>query len=70
MAESHVEVKCCTKKEDLIWITEWKSSSQLEERLKVWIIKYNTDFPHSSLNYKTPEQFKKEHLSCTTKNAA
>ena len=37
-------------KEDLIWIKEWKSPSQLEERLKAWIIKYNTDFPHSSLN--------------------
>ena len=37
-------------KEDLIWIKEWKSPSQLEERLKAWIIKYNTDFPHSLLN--------------------
>ncbi len=59
-----------TIKEDLIWIKEWKSPSQLEEELKAWIIKYNTDFPHSSLNYKTPEQFEKEQLSCTTKNAA
>ncbi len=39
-----------TIKEDLIWIKEWKSPSQLEERLKAWIIKYNTDFPHSSLS--------------------
>ncbi|MHC4139961.1 MAG: integrase core domain-containing protein [Planctomycetota bacterium] len=59
-----------TIKEDLIWIKEWKSPSQLEEELKAWIAKYNTDFPHSSLNYKTPEQFEKEQLSCTTKNAA
>ena len=59
-----------TIKEDLIWIKEWKSPFQLEEKLKAWIVKYNTDFPHSSLNYKTPEQFEKEHLSCTTKNAA
>lgn len=59
-----------TIKEDLVWIREWKSPAQLEESLKAWIIKYNTDFPHSSLNYKTPEQFEKEQLSCTTKNAA
>jgi len=59
-----------TIKEDLIWIKEWKSPPQLEEALKTWIVKYNTDFPHSSLNYKTPEQFEKEHLPCTTKNAA
>jgi len=59
-----------TIKEDLIWIKEWKSPSQLEERLKTWVIKYNTDFPHSSLDYKTPEQFEKDQLSCTTKFAA
>ena len=39
-----------TINEDLIWIKEWKSPSQHEERLKSWIIKYDTDFPHSSLN--------------------
>ena len=59
-----------TIKEDLIWIKEWKSPPLLEEELKAWIVKYNTDFPHSSLNYKTPEQFEKEQLSCTTKFAA
>jgi len=67
-----------TIKEDLIWIKEWKTPSQLEDDLKTWMVKYNTDFPHSSLNYKTPEQFEKEQLSClcdarrqvcTTKNA-
>ena len=59
-----------TIKEDLVWIKEWRSPSQLDDELKAWIVKYNTDYPHSSLNYKTPEQFEKEHLSCTTKNAA
>ncbi len=48
----------------------WESPSQREEKLKVWIVKYNTDFPHSSLNYKTLEQFEKEQPLCTTKNAA
>ena len=24
-------------------------------KIKVWIVEYNTDFPHSSLNYKIPE---------------
>ncbi len=59
-----------TIKEDLIWIKEWESTSQLEDELKAWIVRYNTDFPHSSLNYKTPEQFEKKHLSRTTKFAA
>jgi hypothetical protein len=43
---------------------------KLEDDLKAWIVKYNTDFPNSSLNYKIPEQFEKEQLSCTTKFAA
>jgi transposase InsO family protein len=52
------------------WIKEWKSASQLDDELKAWVVRYNTDFPHSSLSYKTLEQFEKEQLSCTTKNAA
>ena len=59
-----------TIKEDLIWIEEWKSPSQLEDELKACVIRYNTDFPHSSLRYKTPQQFEKEHLSRTTKFTA
>ena len=30
-------------------------------KVKVWIVKYNTDLPHSSLNYKIPEQFEKNN---------
>jgi len=40
---------------------------QHEERLKAWIIKYNTDFPHSYLNYSTPSEYEKEHLLITNK---
>lgn len=56
-----------TLKEDLIWLKEWESPFELEEALKNWILKYNTDFPHSSLGYKTPVQFEKERLLLTTK---
>ena len=59
-----------TIKEDLIWIKEWKTPFDLEEDLKSWIIRYNTDYPHSSLSYKTPSQFEKEQLLLTTKNDA
>lgn len=56
-----------TMKEDFIWLKEWKSPFELEEELKTWINRYNTDYPHSSLGYKTPVQFEKEQLLLTTK---
>jgi transposase InsO family protein len=56
-------------KEDLIWlkIEEWELPSDVEEDLRAWINRYNEDFPHSSLGYKTPVQFEKEQILLTTK---
>jgi hypothetical protein len=45
------------KKGGITKYRKWESPSQLEEEIKAWIVRYNTDFPHSSSNYKTPEQF-------------
>lgn len=59
-----------TIKEDLIWLKEWTSQFELEEDLKPWISRYNNDYPHSSLSYKTPVQFEKEQLLLTTKICA
>jgi transposase InsO family protein len=58
-----------TMKEDLIWlkIEEWELPSDVEEDLRAWINRYNEDFPHSSLGYKTPVQFEKEQILLTTK---
>jgi len=56
-----------TIKEDLIWLKEWKFPFEFEEDLRTWISRYNEDFPHSSLGYKTPVQFEKEQLLVTTK---
>jgi len=58
-----------TLKEDLIWLKleEWESPFEVEEDLRAWINRYNGDYPHSSLGYKTPVQFEKEQLSLTTK---
>lgn len=56
-----------TMKEDLIWLKEWQMPFELEEDLKNWITNYNSDYPHSSLGYKTPVQFEKEQLLLTTK---
>lgn len=56
-----------TIKEDLIWIKEWGSLLEFEEDLRGWITRYNNDYPHSSLGYKTPVQFENEQLLVTTK---
>lgn len=56
-----------TIKEDFIWVKEFSSPIEFGEAFKGWVEDYNNDYPHSSLNYKTPCQFEKEHLYVTTK---
>ena len=46
-----------TMKEDLVWTHEWHLPFEFQSDLDAWILAYNTDFPHQSLNYKTPAQF-------------
>ena len=52
-----------TMKEDCVWIHEWKDPFQFQLDLETWIQRYNTDFPHQSLGYKTPDQFMKAFCS-------
>jgi len=58
-----------TLKEDLIWLKleQWETLFDVEEDLRAWIERYNNDYPHSSLGYKTPVQYEKEQLLLTTK---
>jgi transposase InsO family protein len=56
-----------TIKEDFIWVREFSSPVEFSESFKRWVDDYNNDYPHSSLNYKTPCQFEKEQLLLTTK---
>jgi putative transposase len=46
-----------TIKEDLIWPNEFQTPFELEAALDKWVNDYNTDYPHSSLNYKTPCEY-------------
>jgi transposase InsO family protein len=46
-----------TIKEDLVWPNEWNNYYEFLDALEEWCFKYNTDFPHSALKYKTPYQF-------------
>lgn len=57
-----------TIKEDFIWVREFTSPIEFAEAFKKWVEDYNTDYPHSSLNYLTPCQFEKEHLLLVATN--
>jgi transposase InsO family protein len=46
-----------TLKEDLVWTYDWDNPFAFSEALKNWIVAYNTDYPHQSLNNKTPRQY-------------
>jgi len=52
-----------TLKEECVWLREWTSPFELAEAVSSWIERYNTGYLHSSLGYKTPEQFEQEHIS-------
>ena len=50
-----------TIKKDAVWPYEWDSIGELREALALWIGQYNTDYPHSSLNYRTPEEYRMDY---------
>lgn len=43
-----------TMKEELIWLIEWLSAEELIKALENWVVKYNSEYLHSKLNYRTP----------------
>ena len=45
-----------TLKEDLVWTRDWDNPFDFESALENWIDAYNSDFPHQTLNYLTPNQ--------------
>ncbi len=51
-----------TIKEDLIWPNDFATPFELQAALDRWVINYNTDYPHSSLGYKTPCEFERLSL--------
>ena len=51
-----------TIKEDFIWVNEFSSPQALLDGFSKWVKDYNTDYPHSSLNYMTPCEFEQHHV--------
>lgn len=56
-----------TIKHDFVWIREFRSSAEFTEQFDLWVEKYNTDRPHSTIGYHTPCDFEKEQLMLSTK---
>jgi len=50
-----------TMKEELLWLREWTSPFELADALSSWITSYNQSYLHSSLGYKSPNQFEEEY---------
>jgi len=51
-----------TLKEDLIWIHEFFSFDELQRALDGWFWRYNNDYPHSTLNHRTPSEFEHDYF--------
>ena len=54
-----------TIKEDYVWTRDFLSPDEFINQFKQWVSGYNNDYPHSSLNYRTPCEFEKEQLMFT-----
>lgn len=52
-----------TLKEELLWLREWKSPSELGQELSEWILRFNGSYLHSSWGYKTPNQVEQEYFA-------
>lgn len=48
-------------KEECVWLHRFESMEQAQLEISRWIEWYNTDRPHQSLGYKTPEEVKTEY---------
>ncbi len=51
-----------TLKEELCWLQEWSSATELKTALDTFIEDFNSGYLHSALGYKAPNAFEKEHF--------
>ncbi len=51
-----------TLKEELCWLREWQSATELKTALDRFVEDFNNGYLHSALGYKTPNAFEKEHF--------
>jgi len=48
-----------TLKEELLWLEELAELDEAQEKLSAWIDFYNTDYLHSALGYKSPQEYER-----------
>lgn len=49
-----------TIKEELIWLREWSKPSELARAMPEFAARFNENYLHSALGYKSPNNFEKE----------
>ena len=60
-----------TIKEELVHINEYETRDEFTEAFRIWVKRYNIEFPHSALKYRTPYQAERDfvnnnpQLNCT-----
>ena len=54
-----------TLKEELIWLREWTSHSEVDNALKSWIKEYNKSYLHSAHGYRSPRWAEKNYKEQT-----
>jgi transposase InsO family protein len=59
-----------TLKEEVVWLRDWDNIDELTAALEAWRVRYNEKRPHQSLAWKTPSQYRAEHLASRVALAA
>jgi putative transposase len=59
-----------TLKEEVVWLRDWNDIDELRAAIVAWVKRYNEQRPHQSLGWKTPAEYRAEHLSANYAAAA
>jgi len=51
-----------TLKEEVVWLRDWESIDELRAAIMAWVRRYNEQRPHQALGWKTPAEYRAEHL--------
>ncbi len=59
-----------TLKEELLWLEEFASLDEAQEKLSAWIDFYNNYYLHSALGYRSPQEYERLYLERNLEKAA
>jgi putative transposase len=48
-----------TLKEELLWLEEFASLDEAQDKLSAWIDFYNSYYLHSALGYRSPQEYER-----------